>query len=141
MGVFLFRLDVSTARSGAGRRQLASDVVGPLGKHTAIPGELAATPAARSLLEARIGMRRLRSDPMPGLRRRWLDRRLHERNPPPARISQSASQGPDRAVGTRLSALCFSRAADRIPPGNAALVGLLAQGHRYRRDGRTDVAR
>src|SRR5580704_1846907 len=43
-------------------------------------------------------------------------------------------------MGTRLSALCTSRPPDRIPPGNPAVVGLLAERYRYRRDGRTDAA-
>ncbi len=46
-----------------------------------------------------------------------------------------------RNAGTRLSAFCPSRPADRVPAGNAALVGLLAEGRRYRGDGRTDPAR
>ena len=41
--------------------------------------------------------------------------------------SESAPRRPHRAMGTRLSAhFAFSRTPDRIPPGNAALVGLLA---------------
>src|SRR5580704_17972345 len=43
-------------------------------------------------------------------------------------------------MGPRLSALCTARTADRIPPGSPALVGLLAERSRYRRDGRTDAA-
>src|SRR5580704_19578732 len=43
-------------------------------------------------------------------------------------------------MGTRLSARCISRPPDRIPPRNPALVGLLAERYRYRRDGRTDAA-
>src|SRR6516164_1366464 len=43
-------------------------------------------------------------------------------------------------MGTRLSAFCTSWPADRIPPGNLALVGSLAEGRRYGRDGRTYAA-
>src|SRR6516165_10841409 len=43
-------------------------------------------------------------------------------------------------MGTFLSTFCASRSPDRIPPGNPALVGSLAEGHRYGRDGRTDAA-
>ena len=43
-------------------------------------------------------------------------------------------------MGTRLSALCASRAPDWIPPRNPALVGLLAEGHRYGGDGWTYAA-
>ena len=46
-----------------------------------------------------------------------------------------AAQGSDRAVGPRLSAFRASRPADRLPARDAALVGLLAEGYRYRRDG------
>jgi hypothetical protein len=52
-----------------------------------------------------------------------------------ARAAERTSQGPHRAVGTRVSAFCASWPADRLPARDAALVGLLAQGHRYRRDG------
>src|SRR5215468_287764 len=44
-------------------------------------------------------------------------------------------------MGTWLSAFCASRPADRLPAGDAAVVGLLAQGHRYRRDGSAHAAR
>src|SRR5215510_5014775 len=85
-------------------------------------------------------MRGLCGDPMPGVRRRWLDRCLQECNSAPSPGTDGASQGSHRAVGTRLSAFCTSRPADRVPAGNAALVGLLAEGHRYWRDGRTHPA-
>ena len=42
---------------------------------------------------------------------------------------------------TCLSAFCTSRPADRLPAGNAALVGPLAEGQGYRRDGRADAPR
>ena len=71
----------------------------------------------------------------PGLRRRWLDRWLQECNSAAARTTERTAQGSDRAVGTRLSAFRASRPADRLPAGDAALVGSLAEGHRYRRDG------
>src|SRR5947207_3133960 len=43
-------------------------------------------------------------------------------------------------MGARLSALCASRPPDWIPPGNPALVGSLAEGRRYGRDGGTHAA-
>ena len=46
---------------------------------------------------------------------------------------RGAAPGPDRAVGARLSALRQARAADRLPAGDAAVVGPLAEGHRHRR--------
>src|SRR5271156_2376859 len=96
MGLFLFQLDVPAARSGAGRRQLAADVVGAPAEHTAVPGKLAAAPTTRCILEARIGMRGLRSDPMPGLCRRWLDRWLQECNP----ASAYGTKGPSQRVSS-----------------------------------------
>ncbi len=51
------------------------------------------------------------------------------------------AQGPDRALGACLSAFRAARPADRLPAGGAALVGPLAEGHRYRRHGRADAAR
>src|SRR6202035_2108456 len=98
-------------------------MVGAPAEHTAVPGKLAAAPTTRCVLEARIGMRGLRSDPMPGLCRRWLDRWLQECNPAPSRATEAAPQGSHRAVGTRLSALCTSRPPDRIPSRNPELVG------------------
>ena len=86
-------------------------------------------------------MRGLRCDSMSGLRSGRLDRRLYERNSPTARAAESAAQGSHRPLGACLSALCAPRPADRIPARDAALVGLLAQGHRYRCNGRAHAAR
>ena len=55
--------------------------------------------------------------------------------------SRRAAQGPDRAVGARLSAFRQARPADRLPAGDAALVGPLAEGQADRRHGRADAAR
>ena len=76
MGLVLLRLDVPPARPGPRRRQLARDVAGAAGEHSAVLRAVAGAPAARRLLEAWIGLRGLRGDPMPGLRRRRLDRCL-----------------------------------------------------------------
>src|SRR5215831_7822785 len=135
MGLVLFRLNVPAARPDARRRSLAGDVVGAPGERAAVLRTLAAAPTARCVLEAWIGLRGLRGDPMPRLRRRRLDRWLHECNSAPARAAERTAQGSHRAMGARLSAFCASRPADRLPAGDAAVVGLLAQGHRYRRDG------
>src|SRR5262249_54185617 len=110
-------------------------------EHAAVPRALAAAPTTRRILEAWIGVRGLRGDPMPGLCRRRLDRWLQERHSTPARRIDGPSQGPHRAVGPRLSALCSARPADGVPAGDAAVVGLLAEGDRSRRDGRADAAR
>ena len=57
----------------AGRRSLASDVAGAPRERAAVLRTLASAPATRCVLEARIGLRGLRSDPMSRVRRRWLD--------------------------------------------------------------------
>ena len=72
-------------------------------------------------------------DPVSGLRGRRLDRRLHQRHSAPARTARGAAQGADRAVGPCLSAFRAARPADRLPAGDAALVGPLAEGPRHRR--------
>src|SRR5215831_11818124 len=135
MGLVLFRLNVPAARPDARRRSLAGDVVGAPGERAAVLRALAAAPTARCVLEAWIGMRGLRGDPMPRVRRRRLDRCLYECNSTPARAAERTAQGSHRAVGPWVSAFCAARPADRLPAGDAALVGSLAQGRRYRRDG------
>src|SRR4029077_9768907 len=135
MGLLLFRHDVPAARSAACRRGLASDVAGAPGERTALLRNLAAAPAARFLLEARFGVRGLQRDSMSGFRRGRLDRCLQEYNSAPARGPDGAAQGSHRAVGARLSAFRASRPAGWIPPRDAAVVGLLAEGYRHRRDG------
>src|ERR1051326_2833710 len=132
---------MSATRSNARRRRLAGDVVGAPGEHPAVLRALAAAPTTRCVLAAWIGVRGLRGDPMPRLRCRRLDRWLQECHSAPARRTDGAAQGPHRAVGARLSTFCTSRSADRLSAGDAALVGLLAQGHGYRRDGCTHAAR
>ncbi len=68
----------------SGRRALARDVAEAPGGRAAVPRALAETPAARRLLAARLGVRGFQRDQMSGLRRRRLDRRLHQRHPAPA---------------------------------------------------------
>jgi len=60
---------------------------------------------------------------------------LYQCNSTPARAAERTAQGSHRAVGPRLSAFCAARPADRLPARDAAVVGSLAQGRRYRRDG------
>ncbi len=55
---------------------LARDVAGAAGERPAVLRAVAGAPASRRLLEAWLGLRGLRRDPMPGLRRRRLDRCL-----------------------------------------------------------------
>src|SRR5262249_1295153 len=116
-------------------------VVGAPGERAAVLRTLAAAPATRCLLEAWIGVRGLPGDPMPCVCRRWLDRCLYQRNSTPARAIDGAAQGSHRTLGAWLSAFCASRPADRLPARDAAVVGLLAQRHRYWRDGRAHAAR
>ena len=61
-------------------------------------------PAPRRVLEARLGLRGLRRDRVPGLRGRRLRRRLHERRAAAARRALRAAQGPHRALGARFPA-------------------------------------
>src|SRR6185437_14479320 len=129
VGLVLFRVTVPSARSNACRRRLASDVAGAVAEDTLLFRALAAAPTTRRLLEARVGMPGLRSDPMPSIRGRWLDRRLQECNSTAPRAAEGATQGSHRAVGTCLSAFCPSGPADRVSSGNAALVGPLVEGH------------
>ena len=140
LGFVPVRRHVSPARSRARRRPLARDVAGAPEQSAAVPRALATPPMARRLLEARLGMRGLPRDPMSGLCGRRLDRRLYQCDPAPARAPDGAAQGPDRALGTRLSACCAAWSADRLPAGGVAMVGPLAEGHRHRRDGRAHAA-
>ena len=87
LGFVLLYRDVSSARPCAGRRSLALDVAAAPRECAALPGNVAAPPAARRLLAVGVGVRGLRRDPMPGIRGRRLDRRLQERNPASARAS------------------------------------------------------
>ena len=98
-------------------------------------------PAPRRVLQARLDLRGLFGDPVPGLSRRRLGGRLLERDLSHAREAEGAAQGPGRAVGAQVSAFRLPRPADRLPAGVPALVGQVAEGHRDRRDGRADAAR
>ncbi len=107
-----------------------------LASDQALDPHLARAPAARRLLEARLGVRGLRGHRGARVRDRGLDRRVHEQRPAPARGARRAAQGPHRPVAPRLPARRHARPGDRVPPGGAALVGPLAQGRGHRRDGR-----
>ena len=132
-------LAMPAAPRGRRRRAVARDVARAPRGQPALGAPLARAPAPRRLLEARLRVRGLRRDRGPRVRDRWLDRRLHQFRPPPARRSQGTAQGVDRALAARLPARRGARARGRLPAGGAALVGPLAQGRaeRYRR--RTDV--
>ena len=93
-------LERAAARPAALRRRLAGGMARSPGAHAALHRGLARAPAAGRLLEARLRVRRLRGDRVPGLRRRRLRGRLHERGAAaPRRVSLSrarASSAPGR---------------------------------------------
>ena len=83
---FFFGVDVPPARSRARRRALARDVAGAAGEPAAVParsgcGTSGATPIGGTARCART----TRAIQCPVYRRRRLDRRLHQRDPAPAR--------------------------------------------------------
>ena len=80
----MFAHNAPPARPGDRRRALARDVA-RAAREAASGRALAGAPAARRLLEARLGLRGLRRDPLPGLRGRRLGRRLLQRRPAAAR--------------------------------------------------------
>ncbi len=136
----MFAYNARPPDPAARRRALARDVAASGCDNTVLLiGELAAPSAARRLLEARLGLRGLLRDRMPGLRGRRLGRRLHQRDPAPARRPHLPAEGSDRPLGAQVPALAPARAADRLPPGGAALVGPLAEGHRHRHHGRAAI--
>ena len=74
------------------------------GAHAAVRRGVARPPAPRRLLAPGLGVRGLRGDRGAGLRGRRLGRRLHQRDPAPARGPARAAQGADRPVVARLPA-------------------------------------
>ena len=98
-------------------------------------------PASRPLLEARLGQRGLRGDPVPGLRHRRVDGRLLERHPPAPRAPPGAAARAHRRVGTQVRPPGRPRAGDRLPAGVPPLVRPLAPGPRHRDHARADAAR
>ena len=68
----------------------------------ALDRALARPPAPRRLLEARLGLRGLRGDRVPGLRGRRLRGRVHERGPAAPGRALRPAQGAHRAVGARV---------------------------------------
>ena len=100
----------AAARPGARRRALARHVAGADGGQRAAGRDLAGAPAARRLLEARLGVRGLLGDHLRRLRGRRLAGRLHERHPPAAREPLLPAQGADRPVGAQVPAHGHARA-------------------------------
>jgi hypothetical protein len=70
VGFIPVRCNVSPARTRAGAR----DVVGTPEQAAIVHRAVGTAPMARCLLEARLGVRGLRCDPVSGLRGRWLVR-------------------------------------------------------------------
>ncbi len=105
-----------------------------------LSGAVARAPALRCLLEARLGLRGLRRDRVPGAGDRRLDGRLHQRGAAAAGRPQGAAPRHHRSLGPPLSARRRARTRHRLPPGGGALVGHVAQGPRHRDARGADVA-
>ena len=118
------------AGPGARRRAMARDVAGANGEHCRCSSRAGLSTSGVTLLEARLGVRGLGSDPVPCLRRRRLGRWLYERDSAPARWIEGADQGPDRSLGARLSAYRLPGPQIGFLQEVVALVGPMAQGHR-----------
>ena len=97
-------------------------------------------PAPRRVLEAGLGVRRLRRAAGARVHGRRLERRLHERDPALPRGLRRAAQGPDRAVVAQLPRGRHARPGDRLPAGDAALVRPLAARPRDGDHGRAAAA-
>ena len=134
-------LERAAARPAAVRRRVARGLARAAGDPDPVDRALARPPAARRLLAARLGLRGLRGDRVPGLRGRRLRRRLHERGAATARRALGPAQGDHRAVGALVPRGRPAGAVDRLPPGDRALVRPLAEGRRERRHGRADAPR
>src|SRR5581483_6229626 len=89
---------------------------------------VAAPPAARRILAARLGVRGFFRDPVPGVRGRRMGGRVFERGVLHARGADGAAEGAGGAVGARAAAFRGAGTADRIFAGMPALVGSLAEG-------------
>ena len=113
-----------------------------LRRQRALAGGVAAPPAPRRLLAARLGLRGLRRDRVPGARGQRLGRRLLQRRLPAAGRARRAAQGAGRSVVAQVPAPRPARArAIGFLQELRALVGPLAQGRGQRRDGRAHAAR
>ena len=139
LGVDHVGLLLAAAGPSAPRRALARAVAAPPRAHGAAGREMAAAPAAGPAMAAWLGVRELRSDPMPGVCGGRLGGRLFQRDPAPDRRAQGAKERPDRALGAQIPSFRDAWAADRLPAGMSALVGSVAEGHRYRHHGRAGI--
>src|SRR6478609_2599730 len=102
---------------GGGRRGLARDVARAAARQRALAGRMAAPPAARRLLGARLDLRGLHRRRVPGARRERLGRRLHQLGVPAARRARRPPQRLDRALVAQVPAPRSARAGRGFPPG------------------------
>ena len=123
-----------------GRGRLAPDVVAAPARDAALGRGLGHASTPRRVLEAGLGVRRLRRVAGAGVHGRRLERRLHERDPALPRGLRRAAQGADRPLVAQLPRGRHARPCDRVPAGDAALVRPLAARPRDRDHGRAAAA-
>ena len=88
-----------------------------------------------AFLKARFRVRELRRHHVRGVCGGRLGRRLYQCGAEAHGSPPLPTKGPHRAVGTSVSRDRHPRPGDRLPAGEPALVGLLAQGNRHRHHG------
>ncbi len=132
LGLVVLRPPAPAAGPGDLGPGLAAEVAGAARAVRAAAGRVAPAPAAGQLLEARLGQRGLRRDPVPRLRDRRLDGRLLERDPAAARAPLGAAPRPHRRLGPQVRPSGRAGAGDRLSPGVSPLVGPLAPGPGHR---------
>ena len=120
-------LFLAPAGSQDRRQQVAQDVDGAAEERALPDHSLALAPASRRLLEAWLGVRGLRSDRGADPLRGRLERRLFECHSAPDEGPAHHAQGDHRSLGAQVSAFRRAGAAHRLPAGNAALVGPVAE--------------
>ena len=118
----------------ARRPGLARDLDAAARERHALDPRVAAAPAAGRVLEARVGLRGLRGHRVSGLRGGRLAGPLHEPGVPADGAPRRAAQGPGRPVGPPVPAPGEAGAGGRIPRGEPAVVGSVAQGARGGRE-------
>ena len=134
------RAQRASARPAPGRRGLARHLDAAARERLALDPRVAPAPAARRVLEARIGVRGLRRHRVSGLRGGRLGGPVHEPGVPVDGAPRRAAQGARRALGPPVSAPGVPGAGRRVPRGEPAVVGPVAhrKGRGERLRGRTD---
>ena len=102
LGLVVLRPPAPAAGPGDLGPGLAAEVAGAARAVRLAAGRVAPAPAAGQLLEARLGQRGLRRDPVPRLRDRRLDGRLLERDPAAARAPLGAAPRAHRRLGPQV---------------------------------------